>query len=206
MTSALKLYPDVSSLPMIEAKQALRAAVRKNRSKRSRNEKLDANAQWEETISQFIGDAPAVASYISVANEPGTRELSARLVREGHRLLVPKLGPKLARQWAWYISDDDLSAQAPGRPPAPSGQALDSRALKEVSVIILPALLVNRQGYRLGQGGGWYDRVLKTVPKNVKIAAMVFPDEFVDMNLPHDNLDMKVSYAILPDRVIKLGD
>ena len=64
----------------------------------------------------------------------------------------------------------------------------------------MPATLVDRHGRRIGQGGGWYDRVLKQVSPTTRVGAMVFPEEYVDVDLPQDPMDRPVSFVILPDR------
>lgn len=64
----------------------------------------------------------------------------------------------------------------------------------------MPATLVDRQGRRIGQGGGWYDRVLKQISPTTKVGAMVYPEEFVDIPLPQDPMDRPVHYVVLPDR------
>lgn len=96
------------------------------------------------------------------------RATHARVVRSNclrRELLLPKLGPGLSREWGWYRGAEDLLREAPGRcPPEPSGPAISSDILSEVGALLMPAILVDRQGRRIGQGGGWYDRVLKHQP------------------------------------------
>ena len=93
-----------------------------------------------------------------------------------------------------------MKVNAPGRPPEPSGEALSSEILSTVDVLIIPATLVDREGRRIGQGGGWYDRVLKQVSSNTRVGAMVYPEEYVDIELPQDPMDRSVAFVILPDR------
>lgn len=40
---------------------------------------------------------------------------------------------------------------------------------KKFDVIVIPLLGFNKDGYRLGYGGGWYDKFLKTQPRALKI-------------------------------------
>lgn len=59
----------------------------------------------------------------------------------------------------------DAAALAAGRfgIPEPSPDA-DVIALEDLRVIVVPALLYDRDGYRLGWGGGWYDATLPRTP------------------------------------------
>lgn len=189
-----------AGLDVEDAKQALRSQVRAQRARRSQSARDELEKLWIPTVMDFIGDAEVITCYVSIKEEPPTRELCDTIVAAGKRLLLPKLGPGLSREWAWYHGADDLEVLAPGRPPEPSGISLGNEVLADVDALVIPALLVGRGGTRLGQGGGWYDRILKKVPERARVGAMVYPDEVVDAALPQDEMDRSVSYVILPDR------
>lgn len=180
------------------AKQALRAQARARRSRRPEAAREEMALQWVNTVMDFLGDADVVAAYVSVNSEPPTHLIHDAIVGAGKKLLLPKLGPGLSRQWGWYRKASDLEVLAPGRPPEPVGPSIDSSILQEVDAMIIPALLIGPGGARLGQGGGWYDRVLKQVGSHTRVGAMVFPDEYVDDELPQDSMDRTVQYVILP--------
>lgn len=197
-------FPEVAGLDVEDAKQALRATAKAIRSRQKLQR--DVAAQWRDTVLDFIGDGATVACYVSMKNEPPTHELCEAIAARGKRLLLPKLGPRLAREWAWFEGLEDLKVLAPGRPPEPSGSAVDARILREVDVLIMPATLVDHHGRRLGQGGGWYDRVLKQLDARTRVGAMIYPDEFVDVDVPQDDMDRRVPYVIFPDRWVKVED
>ena len=56
--------------------------------------------------------------------------------------------------------------------------------------MILPAVAVDRQGYRLGQGGGFYDRYLQAHPQYGTLA-LAFEMQVVEY-LPVEKFDKKV--------------
>ena len=196
--------PDISQIEAEDAKQVLRAQIRKTRKNRSEREREEYAQQWIPTVLDYIKDDSTVAAFVSVPSEPPTHELCKAIADSGKTLLLPKLGPGLTRAWGYFQGLDDLQQLAPGRPPEPSGPAFDNDILREVDVMLIPALLVSRYGERLGQGGGWYDRALKEVNPEVPIGALVFPGEFVDFHLPQDEFDMQIHDVILPDRVISI--
>ena len=200
MTAHMVTLPDVADLDVEDAKQVLRSAARKNRSRRSTHVREGLVDSWVRTALDFIGDAEVIAAYGSVKDEPPTHELCEAITAAGKKLLLPKLGPKLSREWGWYRGPDDLQVMAPGRPPEPGGECLTSKVLDAVDVLLVPAILVGRHGQRIGQGGGWYDRILKQVRPDARIGAMIYPDEYVEAELPQDPMDVCVHYVILPDR------
>ncbi|MDR6939829.1 5-formyltetrahydrofolate cyclo-ligase [Arcanobacterium hippocoleae] len=204
MSNDLPNFLDFTDLEAEDAKQVLRAKVRKARNERSETEKTMYAEQWVETVLEYVKDYKQVAAFVSVANEPPTHELCKAIADSGKTLLLPKLGPGLTRAWGYFQGLDDLHQLAPGRPPEPSGPAFDNDVLQNVEAMIVPALLVSKYGERLGQGGGWYDRVLKQVRAGTPIGALIFPEEFVDFHLPQDEYDVPVCDAILPQEIIPL--
>jgi 5-formyltetrahydrofolate cyclo-ligase len=65
-----------------------------------------------------------------------------------------------------------------------------------IDLIIVPALLVDKCGYRLGYGGGYYDRLLRKVENlNVKTLCAM-PKELVVEKLPSEEYDIPVKEII----------
>ena len=70
------------------------------------------------------------------------------------------------------------------------------------ALVILPAVAVDVKGYRLGQGGGYYDRYLQAHPQHPTIA-LAFEMQVVD-HLPVESFDWKVWVIVTEERVIFL--
>ena len=130
---------------------------------------------------------------------PAPDSLLDRLAERDIEVLLPVLGPHLARSWGDFRGSRDLAERAPGRPPEPSGDALPAEAITRADALIIPALAVDRGGRRLGQGGGWYDRMLPLRRDDVIVFAMVYDDELVPGPLPTEPHDEIVDAVITPD-------
>ncbi len=63
-----------------------------------------------------------------------------------------------------------------------------------LDLIFVPALAVDKSGYRLGYGGGYYDRFLPLCSNAVTVIPIF--DEFVLNALPIEEFDCKVDYII----------
>ena len=194
---------------VMDVKEALRKAVRAERARMSPK----ARASAAEGFARVVTDLPAVrsartvAAYANRATEPSTAALLEQLSRGGVRVLLPALGPGLGRDWAWYTTPDALAPRSPGRPPEPDGPRLPGETVEQADVVIVPALAVDTSGTRLGQGGGWYDRVLALVRPGTPVIALVHAHEVYDAAerpLPREVHDLRVDAVATPTGVLWL--
>lgn len=138
-------------------------------------------------------DHATVAAYLSVGDEPPTRELVAALADAGVRVLLPVIDAA-GLDWAAYSGDTDL-APGPLGIVEPTGSRLGSAGLASATVVIVPALAVDRRGNRLGRGRGFYDRALAGV--TVPVVAVLYDDELVDA-IPSEPHDRRVDAVLQP--------
>ncbi len=155
-------------------------------------------------LSEWIYSAPfrleydvTVAAYVPVGTEPGSLSLLDALADRDVRVLVPIVddGPPRPLDWVLYDGQDSLKTGRFGL-LEPSGPRLGVDALEAASVIMLPALAVDRRGVRLGRGAGYYDRTVGNV--DAELVAVVFDDELVD-ELPEEDTDVRVGWALTPE-------
>ena len=73
--------------------------------------------------------------------------------------------------------------------------------LEKVEVIIVPALRIDRNGFRLGQGGGYYDRALPQFA--AWTIGLIHPDEISSTDLPREKWDFPLFAAATPDLVLR---
>jgi len=187
-----------------DVKEELRRAIRTRRARLT----AQARARAGTGFAQVVGGLPqvtaarVVSAYVARSGEPPTTPLLERLAARGTRVLLPVLGQGLQRDWAWYTTPEDLQVRAPGRPPEPAGPTLGAAALVQADAVIVPALAVDTAGNRLGQGGGWYDRVLTHAAPEACVIAMVYPDEVYDAGsrpLPCEPHDRAVDVVATPE-------
>ena len=197
-TGALDL-PDTSRLEVDDAKDELRKVLRSHRRTHHRHPiagHTPACKALTEHAQEAVEGAASVATFVSVGTEPCTRLLLERLHEAGIEVLLPVLGPRLARCWGRFQGTSDLAERAPGRPPEPSGPTLPAEAVREVDALLIPALAVDRDGRRLGQGGGWYDRMLPLRAAGTHTFAVIHPEELVRGPLPVEEHDESVDAVI----------
>ncbi len=211
MATSSQPYPVRAGIDAEDAKDMLRAAIRKQRQERSERRRAQAGEAIAEIVvaQPVVAAARCVTAYSAVPTEPATIPLLEALAARGIRVLLPVLGAGLRREWAPFAGVDDLQFRAPGRPPEPSGPTLGGDAVAEADVVIVPALAVDTTGVRLGHGGGWYDRVLAHVRPGTPVVAIVFPEEVYDATvrpLPVEPHDRRVGNVVTPAGWRRLGE
>ena len=137
-----------------------------------------------------IAQAPqVVAGYWPMGDEMDVRPLMAALSRTGCPLALPVVtasGQKL-----------DFRAWSPGDilEPGPHGTShpLLHAEILVPQVVLLPMLAFDRHGWRLGYGGGYYDRTLESLRAQiqVKMIGVAYADQQVDA-VPHDGYDQRL--------------
>jgi 5-formyltetrahydrofolate cyclo-ligase len=81
----------------------------------------------------------------------------------------------------------------------PTGTQLSRRDIEKLNglLIVVPALSVDRDGFRLGYGGGFYDRFL--AENRTATAVAVTYAKLCDENVPRESFDIPVHACITED-------
>ena len=138
--------------------------------------------QLQEASSLFTS-AQTILAYFSFRGEP---DLSPLFKETRHRWGFPRcVGDSLS--WHIWRPGDTLQTGAYGiLEPDPDAPTLQPA---EVDLIFVPAVACDYQGYRLGYGGGYYDRLLSSVEWATKpTIGIVFDFAYVPQ-LPVDPWD-----------------
>lgn len=93
--------------------------------------------------------------YLSARQEVRTDGVIAQARRDGKRVAAPKVEGK-ELQFYYLEEDTKLQTGAFGILEPVNAQAAD----EPTALVLLPGLAFDRAGYRLGYGGGYYDRFL----------------------------------------------
>lgn len=145
------------------AKAAVRAAMLARRSSLSPEALAAASAAVTARVAALPDweTAQEILLYLPVRGEVDTRALAETALREGRRLLAPR-----CRETAPGELDlgclGCLAEAVPGRfgiPEPPADRCKPPEAFSP-DLIVVPGVAFDRQGTRLGFGGGYYDRLL----------------------------------------------
>ncbi|MFM9847114.1 MAG: 5-formyltetrahydrofolate cyclo-ligase [Hyphomicrobiaceae bacterium] len=136
-----------------------------------------------------------VSAFSSMLDELDTRPIMLRLAADGYRIALPvmqgKGQPLLFRAWA---PGDAMNEGIWGiREPK------DDKPLLAPDVLLVPLLAFDRQGWRLGYGGGFYDRTLREARRTRPVVAVGFAlDEQEVDAVPHLDYDERLDWVLTP--------
>jgi 5-formyltetrahydrofolate cyclo-ligase len=176
-----------------DAKAELRRTLRERRAARSDDER-ERLGEALAAHAAALGAGP-IAAFVSVRTEPPTLPLLRALHTRGVRVLLPLLRDDLDLEWADYDGDPERLLAGPRGVLQPSGPALGLDAVGTAELVLAPALAVDREGRRLGQGGGSYDRALTRT--SAPVLAVVFDDELL-VSVPAEAHDRPVDGTLTP--------
>lgn len=91
--------------------------------------------------------------------EPDTARLIGELVRRGKTVGLPRMLPEHRMEVRRYDPDRPLVKVSFGI--SEPGEDCPLLQREEIGLVLVPAVCYDRQGYRLGFGGGYYDRWLE---------------------------------------------
>lgn len=145
-------------------------------------------------------EAATVLTYVSVSSEVSTRTFIEHALRDGKTVAVPRCLPGHRLEFVAITSLDQLEP-APFNllEPAKDLSALTDSQMNN-AICIVPALLVDTKGYRLGYGAGFYDRFLSTY--SGKKICLAYQQNLSKTMLPHTEFDVPVDMIITESAVL----
>ena len=148
-------------------------------------------------------EAPLVCGYVSMRGEIDTLPLWSAAIDAGKSFALPvtvtgaREGRMIFRRVAEYAPERLVSARFGVREPDDSCPILNPADFAG-AVILVPGLAFDRDGYRLGYGGGYYDRFLAALRDAripVTTVGLVFACCYGE-ELPRDAYDLPVDHVI----------
>lgn len=164
------------------------------------------HALWcaQEIIARFnelpLPENPVVSAYWPMKTELDLRPLMSSLFNKGVPVALPvvlnKKEPLSFRHWE---PDADLVAG-----PYGTEQPAEKYEFVTPNVLLLPLLAFDRQGGRLGYGGGFYDRTVEKLRQtgNPVIVGTAFSEQEIE-DVPLEETDEKLNFILTEKEIIK---
>ena len=142
------------------------------------------------------GSARSVLATMSIGSEWSTRAFLERARADGKAVVLPRISEPPRRLVLHTVRDlgADLVAGA-WDIPEPDPARCPEVALAEVDFAVVPALAADRDGYRLGYGAGYFDKLLAGRQAR-PYCVTALPAAFVVESLPHGPHDVAVDLVM----------
>ncbi|MEH7379952.1 5-formyltetrahydrofolate cyclo-ligase [Bacillus sp. JJ1533] len=165
--------------------------------------------KWSEDITEIVlslpewVDAETIGITISGEYEVDTKALIEKAWQSNKRVAVPKCEPKTKTMiFREITSFSQLEVVFYGL-QEPIEEQTREVLHNEIDVLFVPGLSFAKNGYRLGHGGGYYDRYL-TKYQGITVS-LAFPNQLVE-EIPVESFDIPVQKIVTNTEVIDTND
>jgi 5-formyltetrahydrofolate cyclo-ligase len=204
--------PPVDPLSVVEpgdeaaaAKRALRDLVLGRRDAMAGDERRAAGAALRARLTAVptVADASAVFCFASFRSEIDTAPFISWCLARGVAVGVPRIvGPHHMEAFAVGGERRDLAPGSFGIPEPRAG--LPPVEPAAFDVVIVPGSAFDREGGRMGYGGGFYDTFLARMRADAERIGICFDLQVVD-RVPREPHDLCVDLIVTETRTIATG-
>ena len=168
----------------------------------------DKNSNASKTLQDHLNglinfkNYKIIASFISFKSEISTQFLNEFLLNNGKILCLPII--KNNSETLNFIEYNLKTKLVSGKFGIMQPSDLSKEFFPEI--ILTPCLAFDENGFRLGYGGGYYDKTfsyLKKIRHKFISIAVAFDDQKID-ELVHDKYDQKIDYILTEKKLYKV--
>ncbi|MCI9538013.1 MAG: 5-formyltetrahydrofolate cyclo-ligase [Eubacterium sp.] len=151
--------------------------------------------------SEWYRQSEILLSYCSIRSEVDTRELNQRILADRKQLFLPRTEAEEKTMCFYKVEDLKKLKKGNFGVPEPRGseaveQVMESGAYsKEKILMVMPGVAFDEKGYRLGYGGGFYDRYLQRYGTMLTSVMIAFTEQETWI-IPAEPCDVKPEHMI----------
>ncbi len=179
-----------------------KAEIRKEIIRRLRDQSPSLRAERSLIIQEKLLESDefrssnTVMTYVSLPTEVDTGHFIKTALRQGKRVAAPYIGPDGDTIIASELTAIENLEKGPFGIYQPKGGRDREIPLKEIDLVVVPAIAYDRKNMRLGRGKGYYDKFLAdTDLLSSKTVGLSFSFQVVD-RLPSNDHDRPVDRVI----------
>ena len=163
---------------------------------------VSVNIQEKLVKLNMFSRARCIALYSAIRNEVLTDTLANCALKMGKRVAFPRIdGEELE-----FIEIVNLCDLAPGTFGVHEPTGNIRVTLNDLDLMVIPGVVFDRSGHRLGYGRGYYDRTLKNCPHSCKTIGFAYDFQLIDSLPIVEEHDQKLSLLITEKRVLNFSN
>ncbi len=143
--------------------------------------------------------APTILFYYSKGSEVETKEMMEETLRKGKRVLLPKVRER--EIYLGEIKDLKKDVEKGSFGILEPKETYRKTTPKGIDMVILPGIVFDLKGERIGYGKGYYDRFLKKFPRTIPLIGLAYDFQVIN-NISGKKHDRRVSKIITETQII----
>jgi 5-formyltetrahydrofolate cyclo-ligase len=171
---------------------------------------VDQRITWSRQIQQKLLSMPsfkfarAIAGFVDFRNEVYMRPILQAVLNANIALMLPRISPDGSQMTFYQVNDLTHFTTSPLgiREPDPERCALADP--NQLSLVLTPGVAFTKDGYRLGYGGGYYDRFFETISADVQRIGLAFELQIVP-KVPHEAHDVRVHCVVTESAIYEVA-
>ena len=190
----------ISAMQQSGEKRLLREEMLQRRSAVSREEKAESDKRIVQSViaSDLFEHAQTIFVYCSTKEEINTYSIISAALQVGKTICVPRCENERGNMTARKIRS--ISDLVPGKFRILEPHETSEIILpEEIDLCIVPCLAADVFGFRLGYGGGYYDRFLASVTCPTVVLCA---DTSVLCAVPREDFDVPCDYIYTERRIL----
>jgi 5-formyltetrahydrofolate cyclo-ligase len=142
-----------------------------------------------------------LALYSPVMNEVFTEEIFSVSLRLGKKVAYPRV----CEETLEFVEVEDRSELCPGAYGILEPRGSRVISLASLDLLLVPGVVFDTAGHRLGYGKGFYDRVLHRRAGHALLVGLCFEQQLI-RTLPAETHDVRMDMIITEERTLGFGD
>jgi len=167
---------------------------------------IEVRKEWDGIImrklikSNYYSKSKIIFTFVSFGTEVDTHEIIRYALKDGKTVCVPKIPSKERGIEVFEIKGfEDLKAGYYNiLEPVEGCKRIEG---EDIDLILMPGVAFDREGGRIGYGGGFYDRFLKDIKKPIPKIALAYGIQLVE-KVPAYDFDVKIDGIITNEGII----
>ena len=189
-------------------KQTLKQEIFQKRKSLSKEEVIEKSRLIKENLLSLeeFKKAENIMFYVSFGNEVDTREaIKELLAKKEKTVIVPYVLENYPILQLSELKNFDWLEPKTFGILEPKELYIREFNHENLDLILIPGIVFDKKGYRIGYGHGYYDRFLKILKKGVKKIGLAFELQVVD-EIPEEEHDVPVNIIITEKRVLRCNN
>lgn len=146
--------------------------------------------------SDFYKNSKTIMTFISFGSEIDTHEFIKSSLSDGKRITVPVTFHESREMKPSQVLDFEELEPGYFNILTPKDEFIRYIDPMEIDLVIVPGAVFDKDGYRIGYGGGFYDRFLSSkINKDAIKIGIAFDLQVID-NVPREEFDVPVDFIL----------